>query len=168
MKIRVHRLLVLSRRSTNQLSHRLPIIDLHKLIDDHVGFELAFNLVEVIERDTGKVVYGRVRVLGIQRCGLASQVEGETSEKTQIVVIYRTMFVLCQPDDSLVIFHVVGKGDADATYWVLHDPIEEERGIGHMLAHPVRIWALRHRPLQDVRLPDSFQETFKVVPIRDQ
>ena len=56
MKIHVHRLLVLSRRSTNQLSHRLPIIDLHKLIDDHVGFELAFNLVEVIERDTGKVV----------------------------------------------------------------------------------------------------------------
>ena len=162
MKIRVHRLLVLSRRSTNQLSRRLPIIDLHKLIDDHVGFELAFNLVEVIERDTGKVVYGRVRVLGIQRCGLASQVEGETSEKTQIVVIYRTMFVLCQPDDGFVVLHVIGKGYADTAYGVILDLVHEERGISDVLANPVGIWTLRHRPLQDVRLLDACEESVEV------
>ena len=78
------------------------------------------------------------------------------------------MVIFYQSDDSLVIFHVVGKGDAHATYWVLHDPIEEERGIGHMLAHSVRIWALGNGPLQYVRLPDSFQESVEVTPVRYQ
>ena len=95
--------------------------------------------------------------------------QGETSEKTQIVVICcLAVAVFLQAEDGLIVLHVVGKVDTDTAYGVIYDPVEEERGIRHMLAHPVRIWALRHRPLQDVRLPDSFQETFKVVPIRDQ
>ena len=75
------------------------------------------------------------------------------------------MFVLCQPDDSLVIFHVVGKGDADATYWVLHDPIEEKGNVGHEFTHPVRVGALGNGPLEYVWLADSFKKTIKVSSI---
>ena len=73
MQIHIHRFCVMTRRPANQLSHRLPVGDFDKLVDDHVGFELAFNLMEVIERDTDKSVYGRVRIFGIQRCGLTPQ-----------------------------------------------------------------------------------------------
>ena len=71
-------------------------------------------------------------------------------------------------DFPLICWAIVGKGDADATYWVLHDPIEEERGIGHMLAHPVRIWPLSNCPLQYVRLLDACEESVEVTPVRYQ
>ena len=66
VKMYVHRLWVLSRRSSDELGHCLPIGGLHKLIDDNVGFELGLNLVDVLDRDTGKVVYGYVRVLCVE------------------------------------------------------------------------------------------------------
>ena len=94
--------------------------------------------------------------------------QAQAAEKTEVVVVYRTMFVLCQPDDSLVIFHVVGKDDADTAYWVILDPVHEERGIRHHLTDPVGVGALRHRPLQDVWLVDSFQESVEVAPVRYQ
>ena len=67
MYIDVHRVWALSRRPANQLGRRLPVGDLHKLIDDHVGFELGFDCTEVIESDTHKVVYNRVCVFGVER-----------------------------------------------------------------------------------------------------
>ena len=51
VKMYVHRLWVLSRRSSDELGHCLPIGGLHKLIDDNVGFELGLNLVDVLDRD---------------------------------------------------------------------------------------------------------------------
>ena len=122
VKIRVHRLWVLSRRPTNQLSHSLPISDLHKLIDGYVGFELAFNLKEVIERDTDKFVYGRVRVFDIQRVYLALQI---------VVICPRAVVVFYQPDNGFVIFHVVGQVDTDTADRVMYDAIYEERDVGH-------------------------------------
>ena len=56
----------------NQLGHRIPVGVLHKLIDVHIYFEFGLNLVDILDRHTCKVANGRVRVLGIQRCGLAS------------------------------------------------------------------------------------------------
>ena len=100
---------------------------------------------------------------------VTSLVEGQAPEEAEIVVICRIAVVIfLQPDDGFVVLHVVGKGDADATYWVLHDPIEEERGIGHMLAHPVRIWPLSNCPLQYVRLLDACEESVEVTPVRYQ
>ena len=78
------------------------------------------------------------------------------------------MVIFYQPDDRLVIFHVVGKGDADTTYWVLHDPVDEEGGIGHEFTNPVRVGALGNGPLQYVRLPDSFQECVERLLVRHQ
>ena len=48
---------------------------------------LGFNLVEIADRHTGKFVYGRARVLGIQRVCLALQVKGQAPKEAQIVGI---------------------------------------------------------------------------------
>ena len=100
---------------------------------------------------------------------VTSLVEGQAPEEAEIVVICRHgVAVFLQADDDLIVLHVVRKVDTDTAYGVIYDPVEEERGIGHMLAHPVGVGALRHRPLQDVRLLDACEESVEVVPIRDQ
>ena len=50
--------------------------------------------------------------------------------------------VFHQPDDSLIIFHVVGQGDPDASYYVMYDPVKKERGVSDVLANPVRVGTL--------------------------
>ena len=38
----------------------------------------------------------------------------------------------------------------------------------HHLAYPIRVWSLTHRPIEQVRLLDSFQKFLESFGIRDQ
>ena len=73
VEIHVHRVWVVAFRTSNKFGRRLLFEGLNKLIHAYVHFKFCLDLVEILDRHTGKVAYGRVRVLGQQRCGLASQ-----------------------------------------------------------------------------------------------
>ena len=151
MQIHVHCVRVVTHRPANQLGRRISIIGGDELIYEHVRFEFGFHLVKFVQRDTDKSVYGRVCVFRIQRVYLALQVQGQAPKKAQIVVICRiAVVVFLQPDDGLIVLHVVRKVDTDATDRVMYDPVDEERDVGHEFTDPVRIWPLGNGPLQDV------------------
>ena len=100
---------------------------------------------------------------------VTSLVEGQAPEEAEIVVICRIAVVIfLQPDDGIVVLHIIGKVDADTAYWVILDLVHEERGISDVLANPVGIWTLGNSPLQNVWLVDSFEELVEVAPVRYQ
>ena len=76
--------------------------------------------------------------------------------------------VFYQPDDGFVTFDIIRQDDVDTAYWVLQNLVHEESYIRHHLADPIRVWSLTHRPIEQVRLLDSFLKTFKVSTVRYQ
>ena len=78
------------------------------------------------------------------------------------------MVVFLQPNDGFVTLHIGGQVDADATYGVLQDAVDEKFDICHKYTDPVRVRFLSNCPLQDVRLVDSFEKSIKVSTIRYQ
>ena len=63
---------------------------------------------------------------------------------------------------------LIKKIDADATYGVLQDSVDEKCHICHKYTDPVRVRSLSNCPLQDVRLVDSFEKYIKASTIRYQ
>ena len=93
--------------------------------------------------------------------------QSHTAEQTEIVDAWSAMVVFLQPNDGFVTFHIGGQVDADATYGVLQDAIDEDCRIRYKFDHPVRVWSLSQSPLQDVRFLYPFQEILESVSVRD-
>ena len=51
---------------------------------------------------------------------------------------------------------------------MLQNLVHEESHIRHHLADPIRVWSLTHRPIEQVRLLDLFQEFLVSFGVRDQ
>ena len=74
VEIHVHRVRVVAQRTSDKFGRRLLFEGLNKLIHAYVRFELGFNSMEVVQRDTSKVVYVFITVFGIQCRCFVSQV----------------------------------------------------------------------------------------------
>ena len=61
-----------------------------------------------------------------------------------------TVVVFLQPNDGFVTCHIGGQVDADATYGVMQDAVDEKCHICHKYTDPVRVRSLCNCPLQDV------------------
>ena len=93
--------------------------------------------------------------------------QSHTAEQTEIVDVWSAMVVFLQSNDGFVTFHIGRQVDADATYGVLQDAIDEDCHICCKFDHPVRVWSLTQCPLQDIRFLYPFQEILESVSVRD-
>ena len=94
--------------------------------------------------------------------------QAQAAEQAQVVYVWSTITVCLQTDDGLVAFDVRWHHYANATYRMLQNLVHEESYIRHHLADPIRVWSLTHRPIEQVRLLDLFQEFLESFGIRDQ
>ena len=94
--------------------------------------------------------------------------QAQAAEQAQVVYVWSTITVCLQTDDGLVAFDVRWQHYANATYRMLQNLVQEESRIRHHLADPIRVWSLTHRPIEQVRLLDSFQEFLECFGILDQ
>ena len=92
----------------------------------------------------------------------------QAAEQAHVVYVWSTFTVCLQTDDGLVAFDVRWQHYANATYRMLKNLVHEESCIRHHLADPIRVWSLTHRPIEQVRLLDSFQKCLESFGIRDQ
>ena len=177
VQVDVQRLGVVTQRSSDEFGSRLSIIvRLDKLVHAHVRFEHGFY---AIEGDPCKVLHGYPVIAIVhlvqrlhcrfQPTHVASSMQGQTAEETQVVSVPFGIFVVFfQTDYSFVVLHISGKGQAHATNGMIDDTIDEEGGTCHEFAHPCRIWSLSDGPLQDVGFSNSFQKLVKVLAVGDE
>ena len=92
----------------------------------------------------------------------------QAAEQAQVVYVWSTFTMCLQTDDGLVALDVRWQHYANATYRMLQNLVHEESHIRHHLADPIRVWSLTHRPIEQVRLLDSFQEFLESFGVRDQ
>ena len=94
--------------------------------------------------------------------------QAQAAEQAHVVYVWSTITVCLQTDDGLVAFDVRWQHYANATYRMLQNLVHEESYIRHHLADPIRVWSLTHRPIEQVRLLDLFQEFLESFGISDQ
>ena len=94
----------------------------------------------------------------------------QAAEQAQVVYVWSTIIItIClQTDEGLIAFDVWWQHYANATYRMLQNLVHEESYIRHHLADPIRVWSLTHRPIEQVRLLDSFQEILEGFSVCDQ
>ena len=94
----------------------------------------------------------------------------QAAEQTQVINVWSTFILTSclQTDGGLVAFDVRWQHYANATYRMLQNLVHEESYIRHHLADPIRVWSLTHRPIEQVRLLDSFQVFIESFGVRDQ
>ena len=73
IEIHVHRVRVVAQRTSDKFGRLRLFERLDKLIHAYVRFELGFNSIEVVQRDTSKVMYVFITLFGIQVRCFASQ-----------------------------------------------------------------------------------------------
>ena len=92
----------------------------------------------------------------------------QAAEQAQVVYVWSTITICLQTDDGLVAFDMRWQHYANETYRMLHNLVHEESYIRHHLADPIRVWPLTHRPIEQVRLLDLFQEFLERFGVSDQ
>ena len=94
--------------------------------------------------------------------------QAQAAEQAQVVCVWSTITICLQTDDGLVAFDMRWQHYSNATYRMLQNLVHEESYIRHHLADPIRVWSLTHRPIEQVRLLDLFQEFLESFGVRDQ
>ena len=94
--------------------------------------------------------------------------QAQAAEQAQVVYVWYTITICLQTDDGLLAFDVRWQHYANATYRMLQNLVHEESYIRHHLADPIRVWSFTHRPIEQVRLLDLFQEFLESFGVRDQ
>ena len=168
VKIEVQCGSVLTYRSTEEFGSCLSILCIW-FVHAHVRLERGLYTIEVIQRDPGKFFHGYIVLVvslvqrlnrRFQSISIASSMQGQTPEETQVIFVPLVMVGFrFQVDDGFVLLVVDWKrGHAYTSYRMIDDAVDEEGDIGHEFAHPRRIRSLIDGPLQDVGFSDAFEK----------
>ena len=149
---------MLAHRPSNNLGGGLA-----EFVDYDVHFKQCLHLLKFVNSYTFKCLNWLVGVLLVESIWIVAQMQSHTAEQTEIIDVWSAMVVFLQSNDGFVTFHIGGQVDAEATYGVLQDAIDEYCRIRYKFDHPVRVWSLTQSPLQDIRILYPFQEILESV-----